>query len=288
MEILDLLASNTKLFVACSSLLGLFIGSFLNVVIVRLPIMLERGWKTECHQLLELTGDDQAPTGKYNLLVPRSHCPQCKAPISSFENIPVISYLLKKGKCQHCGYSISIQYPLIEIITALLTGYVAFRFGFTLQSAAAIVLVWGLITLTVIDFKTTLLPDNITLPLLWLGIVTNYFELFCSLEDSVLGAVFGYMSLWIVFQIFKIITGKEGMGFGDFKLLALLGAWLGWQFLIPIILISSVVGSIIGITLLLTKVLKRDIPIPFGPYLALAGIICLFWGETVKSTFNFL
>ena len=276
------------LFVACSSLLGLLIGSFLNVVINRLPIMLETEWKAECRHLLGLAGDDQTPTEKYNLLVPRSHCPQCKAPIGSFENIPVISYILKKGKCQHCGYSISIQYPLVEIITALLTGYVAFKFGFTWHTPAAILLVWGLITLAAIAFKTTLLPDNITLPLLWLGIVTNYFELFCSLEESVLGAIFGYMSLWTVFQIFKIITGKEGMGFGDFKLLALLGAWLGWQFLIPIILISSVVGSVIGITLLLTKALKRDIPIPFGPYLVLAGMICLFWAETVKSTFNFL
>lgn len=288
MEILDLLASNIALFVACSSVIGLFIGSFLNVVIVRLPIMLERGWKAECHQLLELAGEDKIPPGKFNLLVPRSHCPKCKAPIGSFENIPVISYVLKKGKCQHCGNSISIQYPLIEIITAIMTGYAAFKFGFTWQSAAAILLVWGLITLTVIDFKTTLLPDNITLPFLWLGIVVNYFELFCSLEDSVLGAIFGYMSLWTVFQIFKIITGKEGMGYGDFKLLALLGAWLGWQYIVPIILISSVVGSIIGITLLLTRALKRDMPIPFGPYLALAGMICLFWGETVKSIFNYL
>ena len=288
MEILDLLASNIALFVACSSVIGLVIGSFLNVVIVRLPIMLERGWKAECHQLLELAGEDKIPPEKFNLLVPRSHCPKCKAPIGSFENIPVISYVLKKGKCQHCGNSISIQYPLIEIITAIMTGYAAFKFGFSWQSAAAILLVWGLITLTVIDFKTTLLPDNITLPFLWLGIVVNYFELFCSLEDSVLGAIFGYMSLWTVFQIFKIITGKEGMGYGDFKLLALLGAWLGWQYIVPIILISSVVGSIIGITLLLTRALKRDMPIPFGPYLALAGMICLFWGEPVKSIFNYL
>ena len=288
MEILDLLASHRPFFVACCSLLGLFIGSFLNVVIIRLPIMLERGWKAECRQLLELSEGDPAVPEKFNLLVPRSHCPKCKALISSFENIPVISYLLKRGRCQHCGYSISIQYPLIEIITALMTGYVAFKFGFTWQAAAAILLIWGLITLAVIDFKTTLLPDNITLPLLWLGIVVNYFELFCSLEDSVLGAIFGYMSLWTVFQIFKIITGKEGMGFGDFKLLALLGAWLGWQFIIPIILISSVVGSVIGITLIATRALKRDIPIPFGPYLVLAGMICLFWEDTVKSTFNFI
>jgi leader peptidase (prepilin peptidase)/N-methyltransferase len=250
--------------------------------------MLEREWAAECRQLLELASEDQPSTEKYNLLVPRSHCPKCKTPIGSFENIPVISYLLKKGKCQHCGKSISIQYPLIEIITAILTGYVAFEFGFTWQTVAAILLIWGLIALAVIDFKTTLLPDNITLPLLWLGIVVNYFGVFCTLENSVLGAIFGYMSLWTVFQVFKIVTGKEGMGFGDFKLLALLGAWLGWQYLLPIILISSVVGSVIGIALLATKALKRDIPIPFGPYLVLGGLICLFWGETVQSTFNFI
>ena len=243
--------------------------------------MLERGWKTECQQLLDIeSGDSES---KFNLITPRSQCPSCRHQISSLENIPLISYLIQKGKCRHCGISISIQYPLVELFTGILSGYIAFKFGFEWQTLMALLLAWGLIALAIIDFKTTLLPDNITLPLLWLGIIANYFNLFCSIEDSVLGAVFGYLSLWLVFHVFKLITGKEGMGYGDFKLLALLGAWLGWQYLIAIILISSVVGSIIGVTLIVTKALGRDTPTPFGPYLVLGGIICLLWGNEVKS-----
>ena len=280
MQIIDLLDTNLAFLVGCSTLFGLLIGSFLNVVIARLPVMLEMGWKNECKQLLEL---ETSLESKFNLVTPRSQCPSCKHVISSLENIPVISYLIQKGKCHHCGISISAQYPLVEIFTALLTGFIAFEFGFSWQALLAMVLAWSLIALAMIDFKTTLLPDNITLPILWLGIIANYFGLFCSLEDSVLGAIFGYLSLWLVFQTFKLVTGKEGMGYGDFKLLALLGAWLGWQYLIAIILISSVVGSVIGITLIATKVLGRDVPTPFGPYLALGGIICLLWGPEVKS-----
>lgn len=242
--------------------------------------MLERGWKSECQQLLELEASTNE--SKFNLVKPRSRCPSCKHKISSLENIPLISYLLQRGKCKHCGAGISIQYPLIELFTGVLTAYIAFKFGFTWQTLLFMLLAWSLIALAAIDFKTTLLPDNITLPMLWLGIIANYFNLFCSLEDSVLGAVFGYLSLWLVFQTFKLITGKEGMGYGDFKLLALLGAWLGWQYLIAIILISSVVGSIIGITLIATKILGRDVPTPFGPYLALGGIICMLWGDSVN------
>jgi leader peptidase (prepilin peptidase)/N-methyltransferase len=279
-QAINLLSTNPIFFIGCSIALGLLIGSFLNVVIARLPVMLEMGWKSECQQLLELNTTLES---KFNLVTPRSQCPSCKHMISSLENIPLISYLIQKGKCRHCGISISAQYPLVEIFTALLTGFIAFEFGFSWQALLAMVLAWGLIALAMIDFKTTLLPDNITLPVLWLGIIANYFDLFCSLEDSVLGAIFGYLSLWLVFQTFKLITGKEGMGYGDFKLLALLGAWLGWQYLIAIILISSVVGSIIGITLIVTKVLGRDVPTPFGPYLALGGIICLLWGPEVKS-----
>ena len=279
MQAINLLSNNPAFFIGCSFSLGLLIGSLLNVVIARLPAILERGWKSECQQLLEL---DNPPTIKFNLVTPRSQCPSCKHIISSLENIPVFSYLIQKGKCRHCGISISAQYPLIEIFTAILTGFIAFKFGFSWQALLAMILGWSLVTLAMIDFKTTLLPDNITLPILWLGIIANYFNLFCSLEDSVLGAIFGYLSLWLVFQTFKLITGKEGMGYGDFKLLALLGAWLGWQYLIAIILISSVVGSIIGITLIVTKALGRDVPTPFGPYLALGGIICLLWGPEVK------
>ena len=281
MQIVDLLQSNLAFLVSCSLALGLLLGSFLNVVISRLPLMLEKEWRSECQQLLDI--DSSAEQETFNLVTPRSRCPACKHKISSFENIPLISYLVQRGKCNYCGTSISIQYPLIELITGVLTAYIAFTFGFSWQTLMAMILICSLIALAAIDFKTTLLPDNITLPLLWLGIISNYFNLFCSLEDSVLGAVFGYLSLWSVFQIFKLITGKEGMGYGDFKLLALLGAWLGWQYLVAIILISSVVGSVIGIFLIATKILGRDVPTPFGPYLALGGIICLLWGDKVKS-----
>ena len=283
MHLVELLSSNLLFFAVTAALFGLFIGSFLNVVIYRLPIMLERSWKKECCELLEQAPQEDSLPSKFNLIVPRSRCPQCDTIISAVENIPVLSYLLQKGKCKHCHASISPQYPLVELATAILTGLVAYKYGFEWQALGAILLTWGLISLAVIDFNTTLLPDNITLPFLWLGILVNYFGLFCSLQDSILGAVIGYLSLWLVFHIFKLITGKEGMGYGDFKLLALLGAWLGWQYILPIILISSIVGSVIGITLIISKLLPRDKPTPFGPYLALGGIICLLLGPQVKS-----
>ena len=245
--------------------------------------MLERGWREECNQLFESGTSAHISNEKFNLIVPRSRCPSCQALIHSYENIPVVSYILQKGKCRSCNCRISPQYPLVEIFTAILTGLVAYKLGFSWQTLAAMMLIWSLIALAVIDFKTTLLPDNITLPFLWLGILVNYFGLFCSLEDSVLGAIIGYIVLWLVFHGFRLITGKEGMGYGDFKLLALLGAWLGWQFLLPIILISSIIGSIVGITLIITKLLPRDRPSPFGPYLALGGIVCLLWGQEVHS-----
>ena len=278
MQTINLLSTNPIFFIGCSITLGLLIGSFLNVVIARLPDMLEMGWKSECQQLLNL---DSPPETKFNLVTPRSQCPSCKHIISSLENIPVISYLIQKGKCRHCGISISTQYPLVEIFTALLTGFIAFEFGFSWQALLAMVLAWSLIALAMIDFKTMLLPDNITLPVLWLGIIANYFDLFCSLEDSVLGAIFGYLSLWLVFQTFKLITGKEGMGFGDFKLVALFGAWLGWQLLPLLILMASAVGAIIGISLMLFKNHQREQAIPFGPYLAVAGWISLIWGNGI-------
>ena len=283
MHVVELLSTNLVFFVASATILGLFIGSFLNVVIYRLPIMLEQDWKNECSLLLELEISKSSLPEKFNLIVPRSRCPSCKATIRSFENIPVLSYLLQKGKCKHCQATISTQYPLVELFTAILTGFTAYKFGFEWQTLAALLLVWSLIALAVIDFNTTLLPDNITLPFLWLGILINFFGLFCTLQDSVVGAMCGYLFLWLVFHLFKLITGKEGMGYGDFKLLALLGAWLGWQYLLPIILISSVVGSVIGIALIVTKLLPRDKPTPFGPYLALGGIICLLFGPQVRS-----
>lgn len=283
MHVVDLLSTSVLFFAVAAALFGLFIGSFLNVVIYRLPIMLERDWKKECCELLEQEVAEDPSLSKFNLVVPRSRCPACKALIGCFENIPVISYLWQKGKCKNCSASISIQYPLVELFTAILTGLVAYKFGYGWHAFMAILLTWSLIALAVIDFNTTLLPDNITLPFLWLGILVNYFGLFCSLQDSVLGVVIGYLCLWLVFHLFKLITGKEGMGYGDFKLLALLGAWLGWQYILPIILISSVVGSVIGIALIVTKLLPRDKPTPFGPYLALGGIICLLLGSQVQS-----
>ena len=283
MYVIDLLGTDPGFFIAVAAIFGSLIGSFLNVVIYRLPIMLERAWANECNELLEIKNSENLHTEKFNLIIPRSRCPACKTPIRSFENIPLVSYLLQKGKCRNCNAAISIQYPLIELTTAVLTGFLAYKFGFTWQCLAAMLLTWSLIALAVIDFNTTLLPDDITLPFLWLGLLVNYFELFCSLEESVIGAMVGYISLWLVFHSFKLITRKEGMGYGDFKLLALLGAWLGWQYLLPIILISSVIGSVIGITLIITKLLPRDKPIPFGPYLALSGIICLLWGTQVRS-----
>ena len=282
MQFIEFFANNLTYFIVCSTIFGLFIGSFLNVVIYRLPIMLERSWQSECKELLGLV-ETSNNSESFNLVVPRSRCPSCNALIRSIENIPVLSYLIQGGKCKNCGARISLQYPLIEIASAILSGIAAYSFGFGWQAITAMLLIWALISLAMIDFKTTLLPDNITLPFLWLGIIVNYFEIFCTLEESVLGAIFGYLSLWVVFQIFKLITGKEGMGYGDFKLLALLGAWLGWQFLLPIILISSIVGSIIGVAMIVTKLLKRDMPTPFGPYLALGGMICLLWGTEVQK-----
>ena len=285
MNYVQLLANNTLLLILYTGVLGLLVGSFLNVVIVRLPVMLERQWKHDCQALLnkQPSKPDAAP---FNLLTPRSHCPQCKHVIGILENIPVISYLVLRGKCSNCASPIPIQYPLVEFSSALISILVVISYGVSLQSLMALVLIWSLIALAVIDLKTSLLPDSITLPLVWLGLLANNFGLFCSLQDSLMGAVFGYLSLWLVYQIFKLLTGKEGMGYGDFKLLALLGAWLGWQFLIPIVLLSSVSGSVIGVSLIWFKKLPRDTAIPFGPYLVSGGLICLLWSNHVKSLFN--
>lgn len=260
-----------------SFIIGAFIGSFLNVVIHRIPVMLERQWKSECQELL--SPDTETPVSqKYNLSVPRSHCPACNHQVKAIENIPIISYLFLKGKCSNCGIKISAQYPLVELLTAILTTIVVWKFGFSWQSLGGVLLTWFLIALSGIDIKTHLLPDNLTLPLLWLGIIFNLFTTYTDLTSSVLGAIFGYLSLWSVFHLFKLITGKEGMGYGDFKLLAALGAWLGWQSLPLIILLSSAVGAIFGITMIVTKLQERSQPIPFGPYLAVAGWIAMLYG----------
>lgn len=278
------LADNLLFLSIYSFLIGSFLGSFLNVVIHRVPLMLERQWKADCQELLSL--DNNNPhLSKFNLWVPRSHCPSCNHQVKAIENIPIISYLFLKGKCSNCGAKISLQYPLVELLTAILTTIVIWNFGFSIQSLGAVIFTWYLIALSGIDIKTQYLPDNMTLPLLWLGIILNIFSTYTDLTSSVLGAIFGYISLWLVFHIFKLVTGKEGMGYGDFKLLAALGAWMGWQLLPLIILLSSAVGAIIGITMIVTKLQERSTPIPFGPYLAVAGWIAMLYGEQLMGLY---
>ncbi len=276
------LTDNLLLLLIYSFFIGSFLGSFLNVVIHRVPLMLERQWKADCKELLTLNSNNP-PISKYNLWVPRSHCPSCNHQVKAIENIPIISYLILKGKCSNCGVKISLQYPFVELFTAILTTFVVWRFGLNIQSFGAVIFTWYLIALSGIDIKTQYLPDNMTLPLLWLGIFLNIFLTYTDLTSSVLGAIFGYISLWLVFHIFKLITGKEGMGYGDFKLLAALGAWLGWQLLPLIILLSSAVGAIIGITMIMTKLQERSKPIPFGPYLAVAGWIAMMYGDQLMG-----
>lgn len=257
---------------------GLAVGSFLNVVVYRLPRMMEAEWHEQC---AELEGKGPPPRERFNLLWPNSHCPECKTPIHSLDNIPVLSWFVLRGKCRHCSAKISPRYAIIEALTAALSTWVACHFGWSYAGVLAIVLVWALIALCFIDADTTLLPDSITLPLLWLGLLANVFNLFVPLTDAVLGAAIGYVFLWSVYWLFKLVTGKEGMGYGDFKLLAALGAWLGWKMLLPIILISSVVGAIVGIGLILLARRGRDIPIPFGPYLTAAGFLTLLYGPAL-------
>ncbi len=267
---------------AIAGLLGLCVGSFLNVVIYRLPKMMEQDWHAQC---AELRGETPSTAGALTLARPRSRCPSCGHQITALENIPLVSYLFLRGKCSNCAALISPRYPIVEAITALLSAYAAWHFGPTLQTIGALLLIWALIALTVIDFDTQLLPDSITLPLLWFGLAFNLLGTHVDIYSSVIGAMAGYLSLWSVFWLFKLATGKEGMGYGDFKLLAALGAWLGWQMLPVIILLSSVVGATIGIGLILAARQGRNTPIPFGPYLAIAGLIALFWGPQLTRTY---
>ncbi len=257
------------------------IGSFLNVVIHRLPKMMERGWREEC---AELTGTPVAPAPeeRYNLVVPRSACPACGHRISALENVPVISWLALRGKCSACRNPISARYPIIELLGGLIAAYAAWRYGPSLAALGAMGFGWALLALTAIDFDTQLLPDDITLPLLWAGLLVNLAGTFAPLRSAVIGAVAGYLALWLVYWGFKLATGKEGMGYGDFKLLAAIGAWLGWQKLPMVILLSSVVGAAVGIGLIVFARHGREKPIPFGPYLAVAGIVALFWGDDIS------
>lgn len=298
-------------------LLGLFVGSFLNVVIHRLPIMMENDWRRGWQHFLAESEQQQAAAAsagqtsqsnqnghagaiesdgiepaaqaeadKFNLAVPRSRCPGCGELIRAWQNIPVLSYLLLRGKCGGCKTSISVRYPLIELTTALLSVICAWHFGVSVQALAALVITWSLIALSGIDFDTQLLPDSITLPLMWLGLIASLFPIFVGPTDAIVGAAAGYLSLWCVYWAFKIVTGKEGMGYGDFKLLAALGAWFGWQALPMIILLSSLVGAVVGVTLIVAKGRDKQVPIPFGPYLAAAGWLAMVYGEQLTSWYN--
>jgi leader peptidase (prepilin peptidase) / N-methyltransferase len=309
----EVLVANPALWVGIVFAISLLVGSFLNVVIHRVPIMLDREWKAQAKEILA-GGNDQAvgssqnvasasgsgptayslqPTASspYNLFVPRSACPSCGAMIRAWQNVPVVSYLFLKGKCANCGAKISARYPLVELFTAVFSAAVAWKFGFTWYTAAALVLTWTLIALTFIDFDTQLLPDNMTLPLMWVGLLISLgitipeFGLPVDTRSSIIGAVAGYLSLWSIYHLFKLLTGKEGMGYGDFKLFAALGAWLGWQMLPLIILLSAFTGAVVGITLIVVRGRDRNIPIPFGPYLAAAGWIALMWGDTLVHSY---
>lgn len=280
MSLIELLASSPLLWLTTITVLGLLVGSFLNVVIYRLPIMMQNEWQAQC---AELAGQPFEATSEFNLSTPRSRCPHCGHAITALENVPVLSYLALRGKCRSCQASISARYPVIEALTGLISGVVAWHFGFDWSCLGALVLSWSLIALTFIDLDHQLLPDKITLPLIWVGIFFNLFSVYTDLVSSVIGAIAGYLSLWSIYHLFRLITGKEGMGYGDFKLLAALGAWLGWQYLPVIVLLSSLVGAVIGISLILLRKHQRDIPIPFGPYLAAAGWIALVWGEQLNQ-----
>jgi leader peptidase (prepilin peptidase)/N-methyltransferase len=269
-------------------LLGLIIGSFLNVVIYRLPVMMQREWTEQCYDFLELEDDKKQSDNQsdFNLAKPNSHCPNCKHEITALENIPVLSYLIQGGKCKNCKVAISPRYPIIESVCGIFTALIAHQYGFSWLTLALLILTWSLIVLTMIDYDHQLLPDDITLPILWLGLIVNYFGLLTTLESAVLGAVAGYLILWAVYWLFKLLTGKEGMGQGDFKLLAALGAWLGWQALPQIILLSSLIGALIGIALIIIKGRDKNVPIPFGPYLAGAGFVSLLWNDELTQLYS--
>lgn len=284
MELVNLLQHSPGFLVSAVFVVGLMVGSFLNVVIYRLPVMMERDWKAQCREFTgEQAGPEEEP--RLDLAVPRSRCPHCGHAIPAHQNIPVLSYLWLRGRCASCQNPIGLRYPLIELLTALLSAVIAWHFGFSWQTGAALLLTWALIALSMIDVDHQLLPDSITLPFLWLGLILSLFPVFADMRSSLIGAVAGYLSLWTVYQLFRLLTGKEGMGFGDFKLLALLGAWLGWQSLPIIVLLSSAVGAVLGVTMIAIQGRDRHQPIPFGPYLAIAGWITLLWGEQISSSY---
>ena len=276
-------------FVAVLFFLALLIGSFLNVVICRLPVMMEREWRSQCEELAAMPVAD-LPEGRFDLIVPRSRCPSCGAKITAVQNIPVLSYLWLRGKCGNCRAPISARYPSIELLTAVASALVGWRFGFGWEAAAAVLMTWALIAVSFIDIDHQIIPDSISLPMIWIGLTLSLFHpfsgadtLFIDPRTSIVGALAGYLSLWSVYHSFRLVTGKEGMGYGDFKLLAALGAWLGWQLLPMIILLSAVVGALIGISLIVFRRHDRNVPIPFGPYLAAAGWIAMLYGSRIMD-----
>lgn len=289
---LELFSESAPVFVAVVFAFTLLIGSFLNVVIHRLPIMMEREWREQADELMRTPPDTELPDGRFDLVMPRSACPSCGTLISAWQNVPVISYLFLKGRCANCNTAISIRYPFVELLTAILAATTAWHFGVGWEALLAIVLTITLIAIAMIDADTQLIPDAIVLPLLWLGLAMSLFHpmdgaktLFISPSDAIVGAMAGYLTLWSVFWIFKLVTGKDGMGYGDFKLLAALGAWLGWQQLPMIIMMSAIVGAVINIIMIVVRGKDRSVPIPFGPYLAAAGWITLLWGEAIKNAY---
>ncbi len=289
---LELFSQSAALFTAVVFALGLVIGSFLNVVIHRLPLMMELEWREQCAELGKQPPAENLPEGRFNLIIPQSHCPSCGQPIRYWQNIPVISYLSLRGRCANCRASISARYPAVELLTALLVAACAWRFGVGWEAVMAVVLTFGLVPITFIDAETQLIPDAIVLPLMWLGLGMSLFHpvagsetLFIAPRDAIVGAMAGYLSLWSVYQLFKLVTGKEGMGYGDFKLLAALGAWLGWQQLPSIILMSALVGAVVGLSLMAFRKHDRNVPIPFGPYLAAAGWITMLWGDALHGAY---
>jgi leader peptidase (prepilin peptidase)/N-methyltransferase len=285
-NVLNLFQADSNSFIFLSAVLGLLFGSFLNVVIHRLPKVMEREWQQNYRDFLGQAPTDNAMIEtKYNLVTPRSACPNCGHQISAIENIPVISYLFLRGKCKQCSTRISIRYPLVELLTGILFASISWKLGATGLTLMSWIFILALVALTFIDIDTQLLPDDITLPLVWLGLLVNVNHGFCDLQTAVIGAVTGYLALWSVYWLFKLVTGKEGMGYGDFKLLAAIGAWFGWQLLPAVILLSSIAGTIVGVSLIVFAKQGRDVPIPFGPYLAMGGIAALFWGAQLSQIY---
>lgn len=287
---IEFLQQHGAILLAMAGMLGLVVGSFLNVVIYRLPIMMERDWRAQCHEFLG--GEDHLPptpspesNRPLSLLLPASHCPHCHHPIRPHENIPILSYLMLRGRCSACQAHISARYPVVEATTALFTVFVIGQFGLTGPGIAALLLTWPLIALSLIDFDHQLLPDSITLPFLWLGLLLSLSGIFTDPPSAIIGAVAGYLCLWGVYQLFKRLTGKEGMGYGDFKLLGMFGAWLGWQAIPQIVILASLVGAIVGVSLIVVRGRDRNLPIPFGPYLAAAGWLSLMWGHDINRAY---